>query len=82
MMQRVGAAILLAETQWTPKSTVSKEAAMATAAIEALRPQLEALRDHIVGVTGAMPGSDSEEMAQMVDAMLSGGDMPEWMETP
>lgn len=37
MKQRVGAAILLAETQWTPKSSVSKEQAMAEAALSAMR---------------------------------------------
>jgi hypothetical protein len=43
MLNRVGGAILLAETQWGPKSGVSKERAMALAALEALREPTEAM---------------------------------------
>lgn len=79
-VQRVGGAILLAQQQWNPKTAKeSLEVVMARAAIEAMRPQLEALKSHIIGSTGALPGSDSEEMVQMVDAMLNGGDLPDWM---
>lgn len=45
MVQRVGAAILLAEAQWTPKSKASKERAMAIAAIEAMREPTGAMED-------------------------------------
>lgn len=43
IVSRVGGAILLAETQWTPKAGVSKERAMALAAIEAMRVPTEAM---------------------------------------
>jgi hypothetical protein len=36
MMKRLGATILLAETEWSPKSGVPKESAMARAALLAL----------------------------------------------
>lgn len=37
MLTRVGAAILEAESRWTPKSAESKERVMARAALEAMR---------------------------------------------
>lgn len=43
IVSRVGGAILLAETEWTPKAGVSKERAMALAAIEAMREPTEAM---------------------------------------
>jgi hypothetical protein len=65
-VSRVGGAILLAETQWTPKAGVSKERAMALAAIEAMRePTKEmilkaetAVEDHKDG--GVDSGPDGE----------------------
>ena len=53
MVAQVGGAILLAETEWTPKSGISKERAMALAAIEAMREPPEAVAreafNHIAG---------------------------------
>jgi len=75
---RVAAAILATEASWNPRvSKGAKERVMADAAIDALRPALEAARDHIVGVTGARPGSDSEAVVKLIDAILTDGDIPE-----
>jgi hypothetical protein len=37
---------------------------------EALRPVLEQVRDHIVGSTGALPGSDSAEQVEIINSIL------------
>lgn len=43
----------------------------ARAAIEAMRPEIELARDHIVGTTGARPGSDSEDVVNQLNAILN-----------
>ena len=43
MLMRVGAAILEAESRWTPKAGESKERVMALAAFEAMRAPSEAM---------------------------------------
>jgi len=52
IVSRVGGAILLAETEWTPKAGVSKERAMALAAIEAMREATDAMIDAVWEQTG------------------------------
>ena len=45
--------------------------ALSRAAIEAIRPELEMARDHIIGSTGARPGSDSEGVVQTINRLLA-----------
>jgi hypothetical protein len=42
----------------------------ARAAIAGLRPEIEAARDHIIGSTGARPGSDSAEVVATLQSVL------------
>lgn len=67
MLQRVGAAILEAESQWTPKGPVSKERAMALAALEALREPSQTMLD----AGPPEPYMDAEVWAKMIDAALT-----------
>lgn len=71
MLTRVGGAILLAESQWTPKSGVSKERAMALAAIEAMREPTETMRDAGTSAHSSADTADAVHCyAAMIDAAL------------
>lgn len=60
LLKRVGGAILLAEVEWTPKSSVSKERALALAAIAAMRePTREMTEDGFHQLMAFDEGYDS-----------------------
>lgn len=48
----------------------------ASATIEVMRPILEGARDHIIGSTGALPGSDSAEQVNIINSILDNTPMP------
>ena len=79
IVARVGGAILLAETEWTPKSPVSKERAMAIAAIEAMREPTRAMLE--AGAVGS--GEDSENTALGAwEAMIDAARAPSTLSVP
>lgn len=78
MVAKIGGAILLAETEWSPKSGISKERAMALAAIEAMREPTDAM---IVAYNGLPEWSEPPELPSaegvwqaMISAALNGAD--------
>jgi hypothetical protein len=74
MVQKVGAAILLAELEWSPKSGVSKEVALGMAAIEAMREPTEAMRGAVETMLEEnrmyMDCSDIDVWRAMIDAAM------------